>query len=116
MRIPNIEKGTKVLYAILVPTLHFTILRVRLILTDNSRNKSRSFVNNVSVPKSVYYTGFRSLENCEKFLLLLVKQRSTLAREMRVSIVYGRVISHRNTQINRDACIVVACIIRYYIS
>jgi len=32
MRIPNIEKGTKVLYAILVPTLHFTILRVRLIL------------------------------------------------------------------------------------
>jgi nitrogenase subunit NifH len=51
-------------------------------VTDNARNKSRSFVNNVSVPKCVYCTGLHSLENCEKFLLLSVEQRSTLAREM----------------------------------
>jgi len=53
-------------------------------VTDNLRNKSRSFVNNVSVPKYVYCPSLHSLENCEKFLLLSVEQRNTLAREMQV--------------------------------
>jgi hypothetical protein len=53
-------------------------------VTNNSQNKSCSFVNNISVPKCVYCTGLHSLENCEKFLLLSVEQRSTLAREIRV--------------------------------
>jgi len=54
------------------------------IFNNNSRNKSRSFVNDVSVPKCVYCPGIHSLENCEKFLLLSVEQRNTLAREMQV--------------------------------
>jgi len=48
-------------------------------VTNNSRNKSRSFVNDVLVPKCVYCSDLHSLENCEKFLLLSVEQRSTLA-------------------------------------
>jgi len=53
-------------------------------VNNNSRNKSRSSVNFVSVPKCVYRPGLHSLENCEKFLLLSVQQRNTLAREMQV--------------------------------
>jgi len=53
-------------------------------VVDKPRNKSRSFVNNVSVQNCVNCAGSHSLAKCEKFLSLTVKQRSTLAREKRV--------------------------------
>jgi len=53
-------------------------------ITDNSRNKSRSSVNSVSVLKCINCIGSHSLSKCEKFLSLSVGQCSTLAREKRV--------------------------------
>jgi len=60
------------------------ILENRPLVTDNSRNKSRSSVNSISVSKCINCTGSHSLAKCEKFLLLSVEQRDTLAREKRV--------------------------------
>jgi len=56
-------------------------------VTDNSRNKSRSLVNSVSVLKCVNCTGSHSLSQCEEFLFT----------------------SHFTSkcQINHDVCIVV---------
>jgi hypothetical protein len=53
-------------------------------VVNNSRNEGHSFVNNVSVQNSVNCAGSHSLANCEKFLSLLVEQRSILAREKRI--------------------------------
>jgi hypothetical protein len=89
-------------------------------VTENLRNKCRSSVNNVSVLKCDNYIALHSLPK-----VYLVKDFCRyqsgnavllLGKSEFVSIVYGRVISYQNAQINRDMRIVVACITRCYIS
>ncbi|KAH0944391.1 hypothetical protein HN011_008228 [Eciton burchellii] len=55
-------------------------------ITDNSRNESRSLADRIPVPKYIYCTGSHGLEDCEKFLLSSVEQRSTFARVMQVCL------------------------------
>jgi len=67
-------------------------------------------VNNVSVLRSIVPACIvqQNARNFGRAAVLL------LGKSEFVSSVYGRVISHRNAEVNRDVCIVVACI-RYYV-
>jgi len=51
-------------------------------IADSARDEGHSLADRVSVPKCVYCIGSHGLEDCGKFLLSSVEQRSTLARAM----------------------------------
>ncbi|KAH0946516.1 hypothetical protein HN011_005969 [Eciton burchellii] len=87
-------------------------------VVDNSPNKGRSFVNNVSVQNCVNCVGSHSLAKYEKFLSLSVFTINAvplLEKSESASIVYGRVTSRRSVQVNCVVYIVGACITCYYI-
>jgi len=55
-------------------------------IADSTRDEDHSLADRVSVLKCIYCTGSHGLEDCGKFLLSSVKQRSALAGAMRVCL------------------------------
>jgi hypothetical protein len=122
----NLKRGDTKEYASYQETGAFLSCRIRGLsdfmdafdtVTNNSQNKCRSFVNNVSVLRYVNCIGLHSLAKCERFRLLSVKQRSALAREKRVCFNYLQSGYFTPKYPSKSRCMhFVARIIRYYIS